>query len=105
MAKIVKRRIRFVPSADADVVSYRVYWNVGGGAVDYNTPNFADFPSTKSQIIVPDELPALASVDDDVTIGVSSVDDIGNESDITIVMVPFDFAAPSAPTGLVVETF
>lgn len=105
MAKIVKRKIRWVSSQASDVVGYKVYYVVGGGAIDYASTPFKEVNSNISQLVVPDDLPELANVDSDVTIGVAAVDDIGNESDVTEVTVPFDFAAPDVPTGLVVETF
>jgi hypothetical protein len=104
MAKTIKRRIRWNASNSLDVLSHKVYWVVGGGEIDYASTNFREFPSNVTQAIIPDDIPELGGVDDDVTIGVTAVDDIGNESDITAVTVPLDFLAPSAPTGLVVET-
>lgn len=105
MAKIVKRKIRWVPSGDADVVGYKVYWVVGGGDIDYESPDVKVFPASQTEVIVPDDIAELTSVDDNVTIGVSSFDDIGNESDVTSVTVPFDFIAPASPTDLSVESF
>lgn len=105
MAKVLKRRVRWPASNAVDVVGYKVYWVVGGGQIDYSSENFVQVPANVSQIAIPDQIPALADVEDDVTIGVSAIDDIGNESDVTSVTVPFDFAAPDAPANVVVEAF
>jgi hypothetical protein len=104
MAKIVKRRIRWVASEAADVVGYRVYWNIGGGEIDIATAP-SKLLGNVTQAIVPDDIPELASVDDqDVTIGIASVDDVGNESDLGLTIVPFDTSAPDAPTGVTVDS-
>ena len=106
MAKIVKRRIRWNPSDASDVAGYKVYWNVGGGAIDISVDPSKLFPPTAPlQAIVPDDIPELGSVDDeDVTIGIAAVDDVGNESDLDLITVPFDTSAPSAPTGVTVDS-
>jgi hypothetical protein len=104
MAKIVKRTISWGASTAPDVQGYKIYWAVGaGGSVDY-TSTFADVGNVTS-VIIPDDVPTFPIVDDVVTIGVTAYDDVGNESDMTVVTdVPFDFTAPDAPTNVVVGT-
>lgn len=105
MAKIVKRRIRWNPSDSTDVSEYKVYWKVGGGDIDIAVDPFKLFPPTAPlQAIVPDDIPELGDIDDDVTIGIAAVDDVGNESDLDLITVPFDTSAPSAPTGVTVDS-
>ena len=104
MAKIVKRTISWGASTATDVQGYKLYWAVGAGAtVDY-TSVFADVGNVTT-VIIPDDVPTFPIVDDVVTIGVTAYDDVGNESDMTVVNdVPFDFTAPDAPTNVVVGT-
>jgi hypothetical protein len=104
MAKIKKRNISWGASTAVDVIGYKLYWAVGVNAnVDYLS-SFADV-GNKTAVIIPDELPTFPLVDDQMSLGVTAYDDIGNESDMTVVKnVPFDFVAPDAPTNLVVGT-
>lgn len=112
MAKIVKRKIRWVPSTAADVTGYRLYWNLDGPVDPANTADSKLFEVAnltlvegKLQVLVPDDIPALEGVDDDtVTIGIAAVDDVGNESDVVEVTAPFDASSPSAPSGLEVTS-
>lgn len=104
MAKIVKRTIGWGASTAPDIQGYKIYWSVGvGEAVDY-TSAFADVGNVTS-VVIPDDVPTFPIVDDMVTIGVAAYDDVGNESDMTVVTdIPFDFTAPDAPTNVVVGT-
>lgn len=98
MAKVIPRTIKWDPSAAADVVAYRVYVAKDPMQPDYDSPR-AEVAGT--EIIAPDGFPQ-GTFDEDTlyNIGVSAVDDIGNESDITVVSAPFDFVAPDAPTNV-----
>jgi hypothetical protein len=101
MAKIRKRKVRWTPSNAAGVVGYRLYWAVGEAA-DYDS-EFADVGNV-AEVILPDEVPSFPTVAGDIELGVTAVDHIGNESDMAKFSAPFDFTAPDAPIGLVVET-
>lgn len=104
MAKIKKRTISWGASTATDVTGYKLYWAVGANAnVDYLS-SFADV-GNKVSIVIPDDVPTFPLVDNQMSLGVTAYDDIGNESDMTVVKnVPFDFVAPDAPTNLVVGT-
>lgn len=101
MAKIVKRTINFNPSGAADVTGYKLYWSVDS-PVDYTSANAS--VGNKTTIIIPDDVPAFPLVEAQVNIGITAIDDIGNESDMVTATAPFDFDAPGAPTNLVVGT-
>ena len=101
MAKIVKRNITFDASTAPDVQGYKLYWAVGA-TVDYNSDSL-DIGNNLS-VVIPDDVPAFPLVEGDITIGITAYDDIGNESDMTVLTAPFDFDAPDAPTNLVVGT-
>lgn len=104
MAKLQSRIFRFVPSASPDVVAYKVLVDLPG-QVDYSSPaaDVVDL-STDSDGKIRVDLAGLEiarSKDGIYDIGVVSVDDAGNESDIAILSdVNLDFVAPDAPTNL-----
>lgn len=101
MAKIVKRSISFGASSAPDIAGYKLYWSVGS-PVDYTSTN-ADI-GNKTTVIIPDDVPSFPLVEAQVNIGITAIDDIGNESDMVTATAPFDFDAPDAPTNLVVGT-
>lgn len=103
MAEIRKKRVRWTAAPDADVVSHRVRVGLEGAALDYGSPYVqVDMPETS--IILPDSFPAgTFDLDQNYTLGISAVDDVGNEGDIVEVASPFDFVAPGVPTEIVVE--
>jgi hypothetical protein len=103
MAKIVKRTISWGASTALDLTGYKLYWAVGADAtVNYLSTNAN--VGKKTSIIIPDDVPTFPLLGDNlVSLGVTAYDDVGNESDMTVIKnVPFDFTAPDAPTNLVV---
>lgn len=101
MAKIVKRTISFSPSGAPDLIGYKLYWSTDT-PVDYTSAN-ADI-GNKTTIIIPDDVSNFPLVEAQVNIGITAIDDMGNESDMATTTAPFDFDAPDAPTNLVVGT-
>jgi hypothetical protein len=102
MAKIIKKKVSWNPSSATDVVSYRLYWSTeSSGAPDYSS-DYKEVDSSVTQVIIPDETPTFPiAIEDNYILGVSSVDDVGNESDIAMAAaVPFDFNAPDAPSDI-----
>jgi hypothetical protein len=99
MAKVHIRTLSFVPSASSDVVAYRLY--IDEGPLTYNSITFPPFTETSGI----DLGAMIGPVDGIYNIGVSSIDDAGNESDILEVAsnYPLDFIAPDAPTGGVIS--
>lgn len=100
MAKINPKRLTWDPPLpESDVVGHRVYVAKEGETLDYNSLSaLVDMPML--EIILPDQFPNFPLADANYNIGIAAVDDVGNESDMTLVSVPFDFAAPAAPTGV-----
>lgn len=102
MAKIIKKVLTWTPGAAADIVATKLYWCQDDEVLDYNSPNFTvDMPAT--EVTLPTDIPEFPLEEGNFKLGISSIDDVGNESDIAELAVPFDFAAPDAPTNLVVE--
>lgn len=103
MAKIIKKTISWTASTASDVVSHKVYTAKEVDGVSYNSPN-VEVPMPDTQIILPDAFPSgTFGEDTNYLIGITAVDDVGNESDMVEVSAPFDFIAPDAPTGVTVS--
>jgi type IV pilus assembly protein PilZ len=98
MGKIRKRTVRWEPSADAK--KYRLYWSPQG-PVEYES-DFVELED-KTQVILPDEVSSFPQIAGEIELGITAVNAVGNESDITRLRVYVDFTVPEAPKGLTVE--
>lgn len=97
--------IKFPPSASPDVVGYKLYYVPQGQTLDYNSPFIdlgnpaIDAASGKIEVAI-NELPNFQAADNVFSIGVTAVDDAGNESEMSTADVTLDFTAPDAPGPL-----
>jgi hypothetical protein len=98
MGKIRKRAVRWEPSADAR--KYRLYYSTQG-PVGYES-DLVELEN-KTQVILPDEVPSFPKIAGNIELGITAVNEAGNESDITIVSVYVDFTVPEAPKVVTVE--
>jgi len=98
MGKIRKRTLRWEPSADA--ARYRFYWS-WKGPVGYES-DFVEIEN-KTMVILPDELPSFPNIAGEIELGITAVNAVGNESEITKAKVYVDFTVPEAPKVLTVE--
>jgi hypothetical protein len=87
-------------STDPDVVGYKVYWAVPPAAIDYAPTNGVNVGLT-TKIALP--VVGMPNIDGELKIGVTAVDDVGNESDPSEGTFPFDFIPPTPPTSLSVS--
>jgi hypothetical protein len=98
MAKLASNKIGWNRSSAADVVGYRLRIKAAPGAVDYSDPavdvgNVDSFDFALA--------PEFSGFDDVFNVGVTAVDDGGNESDISrLDAFPLDLVPPDAPTNL-----
>ena len=101
--KVIKKKIRWDAGTAPDITAHRVYVEKDPTIPTY-TSVFAEILVPQTYVVVPDDFP-VGTFDEDTTyiMGVSSVDDVGNESDIITVSSPFDFVAPDAPTNITIE--
>jgi hypothetical protein len=99
MAKIRTYTLTWGASVDTDVVGYRLRWAVPPAVIDYSTTYLDLGKVTTIQIPVA----GMPSVNGNVTLGLTAVDNAGNESDIATITTPFDFIAPAPPTNLKVS--
>ncbi len=100
MAKIKKRRLRWKASGSAQVVGYKLYWSEGE-SVDYDSESV--LLGNVTDVFLPDEVPDFTPASGPVTFGVAAVDELGNESDITTFMAPYQFNVPQAPEELWID--
>jgi Tfp pilus assembly protein PilZ len=100
MGKVKKKRVRWEPSASLDVTRYRLYWSKHA-EVNYNSDH-AELGNV-SEVILPDDVPSFPLVTGDIELGITAVNQVGNESDITKLTVGFNFTVPDAPRNLEVE--
>ena len=98
--QIKKKMICWKGSASPDVSSYRLYWSKRGG-VNYDSYH-VDLGNV-TQVILPDDVPSFPLDSGDITLGVSAVNEAGNESHITEITAHFNFTVPGAPKNLQVE--
>lgn len=99
MAKLKKYTLAWGMPSDTDIVNVRVRCATtpfAGTEADYSIAY--DEVGKVSQIDLP--LPHTPLIDGNLSIGVSTVDDVGNESDISSITFPFDLVAPAGVTNL-----
>ena len=101
MSKVKKATISFAPSGSPDVVGYKLYMTQAPDAVDYNVQSFDLGNATEIDLST---LPGMTTMDGVYNIGVTAVDDAGNESSMQILEgVALDFVAPDPPGQIVLS--
>lgn len=98
MANIKKTQISWTKSGSTDVVGYKIYYVPEGEILNYSSLNVS--VGDVDHVTIPDDVPGFPLIDGNYQIGLTAVDDVGNESDFIIKTVPFDLVAPDAPTNL-----
>ena len=98
MGRVRRRTLRWEPSAGA--AKYRLYWS-WKGPVGYES-DFVEIEN-KTMVILPDELPSFPNIAGEIELGITAVNAVGNESEITKAKVYVDFTVPEAPKVLRVE--
>lgn len=107
MAKVNSCIIRFPPSASPDVTGYKLYVAMEPNVLNYSSQSYAlGNPSPGGDGLIPVDLSlitGLAGLDGAYNIGVSAVDDAGNESSMSVKNgVQIDFIAPDPPGDVIV---
>ena len=100
MAKLKKRILRWQASSSPQVIGYKLYWSAKGD-LGYES-NQATLGNV-TEIVLPDEVDSLKPHDGPVELGITSVDELGNESDMIKLMAPYQFSVPKAPQNLRIE--
>ncbi|CAB5089588.1 hypothetical protein D3OALGA1CA_815 [Olavius algarvensis associated proteobacterium Delta 3] len=102
MAKMKKRILRWRGSNSPQVIGYKLYWSQGG-EVTYGSSH-ANLGNV-TEILLPDGVESFSMGQGPVEFGVTAVDELGNESDMTTVMAPYQFSVPEPPMDLKIEAF
>ena len=99
MGKIRSKVVRWQPSETPDV-TYRLYW-----ATCTPVAHNLDYANsgTVTEVTLPDGIAAFPLVAGRFVLGVSAIDPLGNESDITAITEDIDFTTPGTPRNLRIE--
>lgn len=101
MAKIKKRKLVWKPSNSAQVIGYKIYWSEGG-KVDYHCASAK--LGNVNEVVLPDDVDGFDKVKGPVELGITAVDELGNESDLVVLKTPYQFNVPQAPSDVWIET-
>jgi hypothetical protein len=100
--------LKFTPSQSTDVVGYKLYYVPQGETLDYASPSIdLGLPDVNAEGKIEaqvSELPNFQAADDVFSLGITAVDDVGNESPMSTADVTLDFTAPDAPGPIEVVT-
>lgn len=100
MAKIKKRKLKWIASSSAQVVGYKLYWSQKG-RVNYYSKCVT--LGNVTEITLPDDLDSFVPGGGPVEFGITAVDELGNESDMTTLKAPYQFNVPEAPEDLYMQ--
>lgn len=100
MAKVKDVTLSFPASPSTDVVSYKLYIEESPTEVTHDSQNY-DLGNNTSILLNT----ILGDVDGIFNIGVVAVDDVGNESDFSLLSdIPLDFVPPQPPGALTITS-
>jgi hypothetical protein len=97
MSKIRKRRLKWAKSGSPQVVGYKLYWSEDG-EVDYNSKSA--MLGNVNEIVLPDDVDSFKPGGGPIELGITAVDEIGNESDMATIKAAYQFNVPDAPADL-----
>ena len=104
MALIKDVFLDFNPSDSPDVVGHNLYVTLAPAPVDAVDAN-GDYTAQSFDIgmdshVDLNDIPGFPTADGVYNLGITAVDDVGNESSMLVVPdVPLDFTAPNPPTS------
>ena len=101
MAKIKKRKLIWEPSTSPNIIGYKLYW-AEEGEVSYDSPSA--LIGNVTELILPEQVPSFPIAKGAIELGITAVNEMGNESDMIKFAAPFQFSAPEAPVGPRIET-
>jgi hypothetical protein len=96
MAKVKKRRLVWEPSTSPNVIGYKLYW-AEEGEVNYDSP--CAMIGNVTEVVLPEQVPSFPIVKGSIELGITAINEVGNESDMMIFAAPFQFSVPDAPTS------
>ena len=100
MAKIKRRRLKWIASNSSQVVGYKLYWSENG-EVNYDSQGV--MLGNITEIVLPDDVKSFSPNGGPIEFGVTAVDELGNESDMVTLTAPYQFNVPKAPDDLYLQ--
>ena len=100
MAKIKRRKLKWIASESAQVVGYKLYWSEDG-AVNYDSK--CAILGNVTEIILPDEVNSFIPNGGPIEFAITALDELGNESDMITLKAPYQFNVPKAPDDLYMQ--
>ncbi|MBW2369078.1 MAG: hypothetical protein JRH15_14465 [Deltaproteobacteria bacterium] len=100
MAKIIKRKLKWVASTSPQVIGYKLYWSENS-RVSYDSP--CAMLGNVTEITLPGDVESFIVNGGPVEFAITAVDELGNESDMMTLMAPYQFNVPQAPEDMVME--
>jgi hypothetical protein len=100
VAKIKKRKLKWIASGSSQVVGYKLYWSENG-AVNYDSKCLG--LGNVTEIVLPDDVAAFIPGGGPVEFGITAEDELGNESDMITLKAPYQFNVPKAPEDLYLQ--
>ena len=100
MAKIKRRRLKWVASSSPQVVGYKLYWSQDG---DLNYDSQWLMLGNVTEIVLPDDVKSFKPNGGAVEFGITAVDELGNESDMITLKEPYQFNIPKEPDELYLQ--
>jgi hypothetical protein len=100
VAKIKKRKLKWIASGSSQVVGYKLYWS-DNGAVNYDSKCVR--LGNVTEIVLPDDVASFIPGGGPVEFGIAAVDELGNESDMITLKAPYQFNVPEAPEDLYLQ--
>ena len=100
MAKIKRRKLKWIASGSSQVVGYKLYWSENG-AVEYDSQ--CAILGNVTEIILPDDVNSFIPNGGPIEFGITALDELGNESDMITLKAPYQFNVPKAPEDLYMQ--
>ena len=100
MAKIKRRKLKWIASGSSQVVGYKLYWSENG-AVHYDSQ--CAILGNITEIVLPDDVHSFTPNGDPIEFGITALDELGNESDMITLKAPYQFNVPRAPEDLYMQ--
>jgi hypothetical protein len=97
MARLRKKKISWERPDSSRGLRYRLYWSVGE-SVGYDS-QFIELENV-TEITLPDDVAPFPIKSRNIQIGISAINQAGNESDIARLDVLLDFSVPGPPKNL-----
>ena len=100
MAKIRKRKLKWIASNSSQIVGYKLYWSENG-AVNYDSRCVS--LGNVTEIVLPDDVDSFRPGGGPVEFAITAVDELGNESDMITLRAPYQFNVPKTPQDLYLQ--